>query len=170
MNQPDAQGIHKPRSATAEVRRARWVAVVFGGLFLLLIIGFVAMVFFIQSEARLNAIGPIAPAPGAERGGLVFTGTANVWEVRGRMTQGAGRQVQFSFDLIGPNGQPAPRSLELGLSLDMPGQDMPAVPLAHTLTGIGSYAASATLPQSGRWRLRMAFPEITGVFEFEVEP
>ncbi|MDO9600084.1 MAG: AAA family ATPase [Azoarcus sp.] len=170
MNRPDTQGIREPAGATAEVRRARWVAVVFGGVFLVLIIGFVSMVFFIQSEARLNAVGPIAPAPGAERGGLVFKGTANVWEVRGRMTQGAERQVHFSFDLIGPNGQPAPRSLYLGLSLDRPGLDMPPIPLGHNHNGMGSYSASTTLPQTGRWRLRIEFIEITGLFEFDVEP
>ncbi|MDG3065272.1 AAA family ATPase [Thauera mechernichensis] len=158
------------RSAGAPAaRQARLVALIVGGLFLLLIVAFVAMVFTVRDEARLNAVGPIPPAPGAERGGLVFHGTANIWEVRGRMTLDAERQVSFSFDLIGPTAQPAPATLAFDLSLDMPDHDRAPIPLQHTLAGPGSYVAKAALPEPGRWRLRLQLPEITGLFEFEVD-
>lgn len=156
-------------SSPPAARQARLIALVLGGLFLLLILGFIAMVFTVRDEARLNAVGPIAAAPGAERGGLVFHGTANIWEVRGRMTLDEQRQVRFSFDLIGPTAQPAPPALEVALSLDMPDRDRAPIPLPHTLTGPGGYAASALLPEPGRWRLRLQLPEITGLFEFEVD-
>ncbi len=171
MNSPETG-----RSATTGSRQdkpaatqARLIASIVGGLFLLLIVGFVAMVFFVQDEVRLNAVGPIAPAPGAERGGLVFQGTANIWEVRGRMTIDSGHNVRFAFDLVGPTGQPAPPSLDLKLSVDMPDRDMPARPLPLTRTGIGSYVAIASALPPGRWRLRMDFPEIDGVFLFDVD-
>jgi len=164
--QPDSAAATPTNAAT---RQARLIASVLGGVFLILILGFVSMVFFIQDEARLNAIGPIAAMPGAERGGLVFHGTANIWEVRGRMTLNDERQVRFAFDLVGPTAQPAPPSLEFNLALDMPGHDMVAIPLNRTRTGAGSYVATAMLPEPGRWRLRMEFAEITGVFEFEVD-
>lgn len=164
----------QPKTATAAtpaaVRQARIVAAMLGALFLLLIIGFTTMVFFVQSEARLNAIGPIAPAPGAERGGLVFRGTASIWDVRGQMTLNAERRVTFSFGMIGPGGQPAQPELDFTLALDMPDQEMTPIALPYTMTGIGNYAASTTLPAAGKWRLKMAFPEITGVFVFDVEP
>lgn len=170
MTRPDAQTKSPSPASTAAVRQARIVAMVFGGVFLLLIAGFATMVFFVQSEARLNAIGPIAPAPGAERGGLVFRGTASTWDVRGQMTQNAERRVVFSFGVIGPGGQPAQPGLDFALALDMPGHDMAPIALPHSMTGIGNYIASATLPTAGKWRLKIMFPEITGVFEFDVEP
>ncbi|MGL1834683.1 FixH family protein [Rhodocyclaceae bacterium SMB388] len=157
-----------PRREPAATQ-ARVIAAVVGSLFLVLILGFVAMVFFVQDEVRLNPVGPIAPAPGAERGGLVFRGTANIWDVRGRMTVDAQRNVRFDFDLVGPTGQPAPASLELRLSLDMPEHDMAARALALTRTGVGSYVATASALQPGRWRLRMDFPEIDGVFLFDID-
>ena len=49
----------------------------------------------------------------AERGGVVCHGTANIWEVRGRLTQDAERQANFAIDLVGPTGQPAPADLAL---------------------------------------------------------
>lgn len=161
-----------PKAAPREepaATQVRVIAATVGGLFLVLILGFVAMVFFVQDEARLNAVGPIAPAPGAERGGLVFRGTANIWEVRGRMTADAQRNVRFVFDLVGPTGQPAPASLELRLSVDMPEHDMAARALPLTRTGVGSYVATAGALQPGRWRLRMDFPEIDGIFLFDVD-
>jgi hypothetical protein len=163
---PASKGV-RPAAAATATKQARLIVSIIGGLFLLLIVGFVSMVFFVQHEARLNPVGPIAAAPGAEKGGLVFQGTANIWEVRGRMTQGQDRQVHFSFDLIGPTGQPAPPSLDLALALDMPDQAQAPIALTHRLTGPGSYAASTTLPTPGRWRLRITFPEITGIFEFD---
>ncbi len=77
------------------------------------------MIFFVHDEARLNAVGPIAAAPGAERGGVVFHGTANIWEVRGRLAQDAARQANFAIDLSA-HRPPAPADLALRLSLERP--------------------------------------------------
>lgn len=167
MNKPAT-----PRPSTApatEARQARLLAIVVGGVFLALVIGFVSMVFFVRDETRLNAVGPIAAAPGAEQGGMVFHGTVNVWEVRGRMTVDAEREARFALDLRGPTSQPAPPTLQFDLSLDQPGTERPPIPLRHASAGPGSWVASAPLPEPGRWRLRLALPEISGVFEFEVE-
>lgn len=153
-------------SATSKVR---FVALAVAAAFFLLIGGFVAMVFFVQDEARLNAVGPIAAGPGAERGGLVFRGTANIWEVRGRMIVDAQGQATFAFDLVGPTGQPAPTSLEFHVELEKVSGGQPTVRLPHRLTGIGSYTTSALLSSPGPWRLRLVFPEITGVFEFTAD-
>jgi len=148
--------------------QARLVALLVAGAFFLIVGTFVAMVFFAHDEARLNAVGPIAAAPGAERGGMVFRGTANIWEVHGRMVIDAERRVRFWVDLVAPNGQPAPRSLDFHLELDKLGRsDVPKIRLAHQLTAPGSYVASAALPSEGLWRLRIVFEEISGVFEFE---
>ena len=152
------------------ISQARMVALLLAGAFLLLVSAFGAMVFFVQDEARLNAVGPIAAGPGAERGGLVFRGTANIWDVRGRMVIDAERNVHFAFDLVGPTAQPAPASLPFHLELDkVERDDLPPMRISHRLTGLGSYAASAALPSAGRWRLRMVFEGITGVFEFDVD-
>ncbi len=127
------------------------------------------MVFFVQDETRLNAVGPIAAAPGAERGGLIFRGTANIWEVRGRMVIDAQGNARFAFDLVGPTGQPAPSSLDFHVELEIADGSQAPVRLPHRLTGIGSYMTSAQLPSPGPWRLRIVFPEITGVFEFTAD-
>ncbi|HRP75538.1 MAG TPA: AAA family ATPase [Rhodocyclaceae bacterium] len=156
-------------STDRSARGVRIVAIVMATVFFLLIGAFTLMVFFVHDEARLNAVGPIAPGPGQERGGLVFTGTANIWEVRGRMTLDARRQVRFDFDLIGPTGIPAPDTLEVSVAVDMPIHDMPTIELPLVRTGPGSYAAGAPLPQAGQWRLLITLPEITGVFIFDVD-
>ena len=172
MSSPSAsKASASTRPATREaVTQVRLVALLVAAAFFLLVGAFVTMVFFVQDEARLNAVGPIAAGPGAERGGLVFHGTANIWEVRGRMVIDAERRVRFGFDLIGPTGQPAPTSLEFRLELDkVAHDDRPPMPLVHRLTGPGSYIASAELPSAGRWQLRMVFPEITGVFDFDAD-
>ena len=149
---------------------ARWLVGLVGGAFLLLIAAFVSMVFLAQDEVRLNAVGPIAAAPGAERGGVVFHGTANIWEVRGRLTQDAARQANFAIDLVGPTGQPAPADLALRLSLEPADGAGSAQALAHRLVGPGSLVASSTPLETGRWRLRITLPEIEAVQEFRVEP
>ena len=149
---------------------ARWLVGLVGGAFLLLIAAFVSMVFLAQDEVRLNAVGPIAAAPGAERGGVVFHGTANIWEVRGRLTQDAARQANFAIDLVGPTGQPAPADLALRLSLEPADGAGSAQALAHRLVGPGSVVASSAPLETGRWRLRIALPEIEAVQEFRVEP
>lgn len=166
MSRPDSRPPAHDATTTDASRGVRMVAISVGALFLLLVAGFVAMVFFVQEEARLNAVGPIAPGPGAERGGLVFRGTANIWDVRGRMTLDAERRVRFELDLIGPTGQPAASTLDLRLVLDMPERELAPLYPRIARTGAGAYAASAALPQPGQWRLRIELPEITGVFLF----
>lgn len=171
MNTPSVKPSASPKNQATNgaVSQVRWVALLIAGAFFLLIGAFVTMVFFVQEEARLNAVGPIAAGPGAERGGLVFHGTASVWEVRGRMVVDANRRAHFAFDLISPTAQPAPQSLEFHLELEKVGDygASSRLRLPHRLTGPGSYVASADLPSEGRWRLRMEFEQITGVFEFD---
>ena len=156
--------------ATSAARGARVLVGIIGGGFLLLIAAFVGMIFFVHHEARLNAVGPIAAAPGAERGGVVFHGTANIWEVRGRLTQDAARQANFAIDLIGPTGQPAPADLALRLALEHADGTGTAQALEHRLIGPGSLVASSAPLETGRWRLRITLPEIEAVQEFRVEP
>ena len=156
--------------AAAEVRSARVLVGIIGGLFMLLIAAFVGMIFFVHHEARLNAVGPIAASPGAERGGVIFHGTANIWEVRGRMTQDAARQVSFAIDLVGPTGQPAPAELALSLALERADDTGTALPLGHRLVRPGSLVATSAALEVGRWRLRITLPEIEAVQEFRVEP
>ena len=137
--------------ATSAARGARVLVGIIGGGFLLLIAAFVGMIFFVHHEARLNAVGPIAAAPGAERGGVVFHGTANIWEVRGRLTQDAARQANFAIDLIGPTGQPAPADLALRLALehaDGTGTDpVPSVALTRSIVGRSPASSSC----QSRW-------------------
>jgi hypothetical protein len=161
-----------PGQATAApaARGARVIVGIIGGLFLLLIAAFVGMIFFVHHEARLNAIGPIAAAPGAERGGVVFHGTANIWEVRGRLTQDASRQASVAIDLVGPTGQPAPADLALSLGLERAEDSGAAHTLDHRLIRPGSLVATSAPLEAGRWRLRITLPEIEAVQEFRVEP
>jgi hypothetical protein len=157
-------------AGTSGARSARVLVGIIGGLFLLLIAAFVGMIFFVQDEARLNAVGPIAAAPGAERGGVIFHGTANIWEVRGRLTQDAERQVSFAIDLVGPTGQPAPAELPLRLGLEPVEGGGPAVALDHRLIRSGSLVATSVPLETGRWRLRITMPEIGALQELRVEP
>lgn len=154
----------------AAARRARLTAVTIGAAVLLLVGAFVLMVVFVQDEVPLNAAGPVAPAEGFDRGGLVFVGTVNVWEVRGRMLEDSSGQVAFVFDLVGPSGQPAPDTLDMQLYLAAPGSEPPGQPLRWATLGGGRYTAGAQLPAAGRWEFRIAFPGIAGVFAFEGGP
>lgn len=149
---------------------ARWLVGLVGGAFLLLMAAFVSMVFLAQDEVRLNAVGPIAAAPGAERGGVVFHGTANIWEVRGRLTQDSARQALLAIDLVGPTSQPAPAGLPLRLELERVDGTGAAVALEHRLVRPGSLVATSAALEPGQWRLRIALPEIEAVQEFSVEP
>ena len=159
------------QAATASgARGARLLVGLIGGLFLLLIAAFVGMIFFVHDEARLNAVGPIAAAPGAERGGVIFHGTANIWEVRGRLTQDAARQASFAIDLVGPTGQPAPAELALSLGLERGDDRGAAQALDHRLVRPGSLVATSAPLEAGHWRLRITLPEIEAVQAFRVEP
>ena len=157
-------------TAAAGARGARLLVGLIGGVFLLLIAAFVGMIFLVHDEVRLNAVGPIAAAPGAERGGVVFHGTANIWEVRGRMTQDGARQVRFAIDLVGPTAQPAPAGLQLNLSLERADGSGTPIPLGHRLLRPGSLVATSAPLEAGQWRLRIALPEIEAVQAFRVEP
>ena len=163
----------RPGSRTAAppgARGARWLVGLVGGAFLLLIAAFVGMIFLAQDEIRLNAVGPIAAAPGAERGGVVFHGTANIWEVRGRLTQDGARRALLAIDLVGPTSQPAPAGLPLRLELERVDGTGAAVALEHRLVRPGSLVANSAPLEPGPWRLRIALPEIEAVQEFSVEP
>ena len=155
-------------SSASGTRAVRYAALAIAVPFLLLVLAFVVMPFLDHSEARLDAVGPIAPAPGIERGGLVFAGTAGVWEVKGRVAVDAGRRVHLAFDLAAPNGQPAPATLVPGLLLDLADREIEPLRLEVSRTGPGAYASGAPVPFGGRWRLRIEFPDITGVFVFDV--
>ena len=153
-------------------RSARLVALALAVPFLLLIAAFVALPFFRHDEVPLNAIGPIGARDGAAHGGVVFRGTANIWEVRGQLFEDRGRRIHVTLALIGPGGQPPdPPGPALSASLHplaADGSEGAAQPAPLAQAGAGQYSFSATLPQSERWRLRLAFPEVRAVFDFSL--
>ncbi|WEN40794.1 hypothetical protein CKCBHOJB_00327 [Thauera sp. GDN1] len=163
-------GTTSPERPAAGARGARLLVAIIGGGFLLLIAAFVGMIFFVHDEARLNAVGPIAAAPGAERGGVIFHGTANIWEVRGRLSQDGARQASVAIDFVGPTGQPAPADLAVRLGLERADDGSAAQALEHRLLRPGSLVATSAPLAPGRWRLRITLPEIEAVQEFRVEP
>lgn len=165
---PDGTTATKRPVTAAAATQARWIAAVIGTLSLLLIGAFLAMVLFVHDEVPLHAVGPVPPGPGAEHGGLVFQGTVNVWTVNGRVRLDAGRTARFELDFASTGGEPPRVGLPLVLKLDRPGRDIPPLHLRHSLVAPGSYVASAQLPESGRWRLRIELPNITGLFELDV--
>ena len=148
----------------------RIVAAIFGLTFLVLIGAFVMMAMISRDEVRINAIGPLAKAPGLERGGVRFSGTVHVWEVLGSVGASADLQARVEMQLRGPTGQPPDAGLQLTAAFARPDSD--AAPLAVPLrrTGQGAYAGSAPLPADGPWLLRLAVPEVTGVLAFTVDP
>lgn len=156
--------------SNSSARATRIIAVSLALAFLLLIASFMIMPLIAHHDIRLNAVGPVGRSVGAERGGLVIQGTANIWEVRGQMTQNANDGVTFAFRLIGPTGQPAPPDLALSLSLERPDGTHPSQPLALQQAGMGAYVATGTLPQDGKWQLKMVFPEVVASFEFDRLP
>lgn len=134
--------------------------------FLLLIGALVAIPFIAADEVPLNAVGPIGASEGAERGGVVFRGTANIWEVRGNMTENAAGALRFDFQLIGPTGQPPPAGLDLRLQLTRAdGSAEQTLPFVRT--GQGSFQAQTPPLPTGRWQLRLVFPEVVGIFGFD---
>ncbi|MCC5794866.1 MAG: hypothetical protein JJT85_09040 [Chromatiales bacterium] len=157
------------QSPAASARRARLFAAAAGLSMVGLVGAFVLMTIFIQEEVPLLAAGPVLPSEDFPRGGLVFVGAVNVWEVQGRLLRGEGREVTFALDLTGPTGQPAPTMLDFELSLLRPGYDKVQIPLPHRALGPGRFIASARLPEAGDWQLRLQLPDIAGVFSFEVE-
>ncbi|WP_332669775.1 FixH family protein [Aromatoleum sp.] len=155
------------RRQAAESNGARIVALAIAGAFLLLILAFVAMAFIDHDEARLNPVGPVARGAGTERGGVVFSGAAGTWEVRGQVAIDAQRRAHVAFDLVSPTGQPAPASLVPTVAFDRPGRE--TTPLTATVSreAPGSYAAASPLPAEGQWRLRIGLPEIAAVLLFD---
>ena len=101
---------------------------------------------------------------------MVFHGTANIWEVRGRLTQDDARQVSLAIDLVGPTAQPAPAGLQLSLSLERADGTGTPIPLDHRLVRPGSLVATSAPLETGQWRLRLTLPEIEALQEFSVEP
>ncbi|MCB1900286.1 AAA family ATPase [Cognatazoarcus halotolerans] len=158
-----------PSSPAASARATRWMVAIAGGLLLLLVAGFIAMVVFVKDEVKLNAIGPVGRGPGAERGGLVFQGTLNVWEIHGRMAIDAGNRAHFELDMRGPSGQPAPPDLDFSLALAAADGSRPPLPMPHKAGGFGSYTADVQLPAAGPWQLRVAFPGVTGILGFAAD-
>jgi hypothetical protein len=142
---------------------------VIGGLSLALIGAFIAMIFFVQDEVPLHAVGPVPPGPGAERGGLVFQGTVNVWTVNGRVALDAERNAHVAVALTTTSGEPAPARLPLGLALDMAGAEGTRLAMPHRLVAPGNYIASTQVPSAGHWRLRVELPEVTGILKLDVE-
>ena len=126
------------------------------------------MPFIAKDEIPLQAVGPVAATPGAAQGGIVFRGTANVWEIRGQMTEDTGRKVRFDFQLMGPTGQPPSDDLPVGLTIEPVDASAPAVALSLQVHGMGRYSSVETsLPSAGRWRLRVMLPEVQALFEFD---
>lgn len=156
-----------PGSRAQSARSARLVALLVGLPIFALLLAFMVMPFLARDETRLNAVGPIPASPGLERGGVRFAGTVHLWEIDGRIGTDDQQRLRLAFDLRGPDGQPSPPGLEVGLTLDMPEREMVPLRLSTTRTGPGAYSASGSIPEEGRWRLRMEFPEVTGVLLFE---
>lgn len=159
----------KPAPPPAAARQARVVALVIGGLSLALIGAFIAMIFFVHDEVPLHAVGPVPPGPGAERGGLVFQGTVNIWTVNGRVALDAERNARVAVALTTTSGEPAPATLPLGLAFDSADPEGPKLQMRQQLIAPGNYVANTQLPGAGHWRLRVELPEVTGILKLEVE-
>jgi hypothetical protein len=162
----DESGVARRRAA--ENNGARIAALAIGGAFLLLILAFVTMAFIVRDEARLNPIGPVAPGAGSERGGVVFSGAAGTWELRGQVAIDAQRSVHVAFDLVSPTGQPAPASLVPTIAFEQPDRETTPLTATASREAPGSYVATAPLPADGQWRLRIGLPEIAAVLVFDV--
>ena len=158
------------QNTSRNARSARLVALALAIPFLLLIAAFIALPFFRHDEVPLNAIGPIGVRDGAAHGGTVFRGTANIWEVRGQLFEDRGRRIYVTLALIGPGGQPPdPPGPPLVVTLHplaADGSEGAALQPPLASSGAGQYSLSTTLPASGRWRLRLEFPEVRAVFGF----
>ncbi|MDX5446010.1 MAG: FixH family protein [Zoogloeaceae bacterium] len=148
----------------------RIVAVILALTFFALIGAFVTMAMISRDEVRLNAIGPLGPAAGVERGGVRFSGTVHVWEVVGSVGTDHEGNAQLSLNLRGPNGQPPDARLQLAAAFARP--DSEAAPIEAPLrrVGQGVYEGRAALGGDGAWRLRLIVPEVTGVLAFTVDP
>lgn len=155
---------------SSATRSTRLIALLIGLSFLALIAAFVVIAFNASDEVPLNAVGPVARSAGAEKGGVVFRGTANIWEVRGQLTQDADGRATVSLQLIGPTGQPPARSLALSASLQRPDQHDTAQPLALSPQGPGQFAGQSAPLAAGPWQLRLHFPEVVARFSFTAEP
>lgn len=156
------------RRQVAESNGARIAALAIAGAFLLLILAFVTMAFIDRDEARLDPIGPVAPGAGAERGGVVFSGAAGTWELRGQVAIDGQRRVHVAFDLVSPTGQPAPASLVPTVAFDRPDSETAPLSAIASREAPGSYVATASLPTDGQWRLRIGLPDIAAVLLFDV--
>ncbi len=158
----------EPTPDEGHSRIARMLALGVGAGFLLLIGAFLAVPFLTPDQTRLNAVAPITPAPGLERGGHAFAGTVGSWDVTGEVTIDAGRQARIAIDVTRPGGEPVPATLPVRFALDMPEHAMAVLRPTVARAGAGFYVAQFRLPMAGRWRLHLEFPEESGLFDFEV--
>ncbi|WP_058933128.1 FixH family protein [Thioalkalivibrio nitratireducens] len=139
-----------------------------GAGFLLLVGALFVVPFLIPDQTRLNAMAPIAPAPGLEQGGHAFAGTVGSWDVRGQITIDAGRQARIAINVTEAGREPVPAARPLQLALDMPEHAMQVLRPTAAQAGAGSYLAQSRLPMAGLWRLHVELLEGTGLFDFNV--
>ncbi|WP_006747486.1 FixH family protein [Thioalkalivibrio paradoxus] len=158
----------EPTPSAGPSRGVRMLALGVGAGFLLFVGALFVVPFLIPDQTRLNAMAPIAPAPGLERGGHAFAGTVGSWDVRGQITIDAGRQARIAIDVTQAGGVPVPATLPLQLALDMPEHAMQVLRPTAAQAEAGSYLAQSRLPMAGLWRLHVELPEGTGLFDFNV--
>ncbi len=154
---------HPDRSA----RSARLVALALGLPFFLVLAVLMAMPFMAGDETTLRVDGQMSSQPGAELGGVHFSGTVHQWSVAGTLAVDAERHARLTFQLRGPDGNPPRQAMRVPVTFVMPGHDM-SINLTAEQTGRDSFAVTTPLPMPGSWQMRMTFSEVTGVLAFDV--
>lgn len=156
-----------PSHSDRSTRSARLVALALGIPFFLVLAVLMAMPFMAGDETTLQLDGQVSSQPGAELGGVRFSGTVHQWSVVGTIAVDAERQARLTFQLRGPDGNPPRQAMRVPITFAMPGHDM-SVDLTAEQTGRDSFAVTIPLPMSGSWQMRMTFSEVTGVLAFDV--
>ncbi|RDB44590.1 AAA family ATPase [Halomonas sp. DQ26W] len=156
-----------PANHSKPDRSARLVALAVGIPFFLMLAVLLAMPFMAGDETTLLVEGPVPTQPGAERGGVRFSGTVHRWSMTGSVVIDAERQAQLFFQLRGPDGNPPQQPMQVPITFVMPDHDMSLTVTAEQ-TGRDSFATVAPLPMSGNWQMRVTFSEVTGVLQFDV--
>lgn len=156
-----------PSHPDRSTRSARLVALALGLPFFLVLAVLMAMPFMAGDETTLRLDGQMTRQPGAELGGVHFSGTVHQWSVAGTLAVDAERQARLTFQLRGPDGNPPRQAMRVPVTFVMPGHDM-AIDLIAEQTGRDSFAVTTPLPMSGSWQMRMTFSEVTGVLAFDV--
>ena len=148
--------------------RSAWlVALALGIPFFLILAVLMAMPFMAGDETTLQVDDHVSIEPGAERGGVRFSGTVHRWSVGGSIVIDAERHAQLSFQLRGPDGSPPRQAMRVPITFVMPGHDM-SLNVTAEQTGSDSFTVTTPLPMSGDWQMRMTFSEVTGVLPFDV--